>query len=215
MGGGSGQDGGQGLAVSGTSLYVTGAIANNDANANGVLFGGNGTTAGTVPVPGVSGLLTNDLLLAKYTDQGSSATLAWAQVGGGPDNDVGRAVALGGQRVYVAGSAIAPGTFGPVATAGAAGTTSAVIAYLPDATLTPLAARAASTGLALQVFPNPAAGCATLTGAAPGVAVEVLDLLGRCVGATTAGADGTTALVLPTGLYLVRAGAQMTRLVVK
>lgn len=201
--------------MSGTSLYVTGAIANNAANANGVLFGGNSTTAGTVPVPGASGFLTNDLLLAKYTDQGSSAILAWAQVGGGPDNDVGHSVALGGQWVYVAGNAIAPGTFGPGATAGAAGTTSAVLAYLADVTLTPLAARAASAGPLLQVFPNPAAGCTTPIGAALGAAVEVLDLLGRCVATATAGSDDTTALVLPAGLYLVRAGAQVTRLVVK
>ncbi len=215
VGGGSGEDGGQGLAVSGTSLYVTGAIANNTANANGVLFGGNGTATGTVSVPGVSSLLTNDLLLAKYTDQGSSATLVWAQVGGGPDNDVGRAVALSGQRVYVAGSVNAPSAFGPVATAGAAGTTNAVIAYLADAALTPLATRATSAGLALQVFPNPSTGRVTLIGAAPGVRVEVLDVLGRYVATATAGADGTTTLALPAGLYSVRAGAQVTRLAVK
>ena len=117
--------------------------------------------------------------------------------------------------MYVAGDAIAPGAFGPAATAGAAGTTSAVLAYLSDATLTPLAARVASASSTLQVFPNPAAGCATLTGAAPGAAVEVLDLLGRCVGTATAGSDGITALMLPVGLYLVRTGAQVTRLVVK
>lgn len=215
VGGGSGQDGGQGLVVSGTSLYVGGAIVNNAANANGVLFGGTGTVPGTVPVPGASSLLTNDLLLAKYTDQGPSATLAWVQVGGGADSDVGHAVAVVGQRVYVAGYTIAPSTFGPTAAPSAAGTTAAVLAYLTDTALTPLAARAPTGGATLQVFPNPTAGRATLTGATPGVAVEVYDVLGRCLGTAPADREGTAVLVLPAGWYQVRAGTQVTRLVVQ
>jgi hypothetical protein len=215
VGGGSGQDSGQGLLVSGTNIYVAGSIANNTANANGVLFGGTGTTAGTVPVAGTSSSLTNDLLLAKYSDQGSSATLAWAQVGGGSDNDGGQSVALSGQRVYVAGDALTPSTFGPTTTAGTANTSSAVVAYLTDALLVPLATRTTGAGSPLQVFPNPAVDRVTLTGSAPGAPVEVCDLLGRCLSTVTASSAGRATLVLPAGLYLVRAGAQVVRLVVE
>ena len=70
------------------------------------------------------------------------------------------------------------------------------------------------------LFPNPAhGGAATLTGAAPGMVVTVLDALGRPVTSTTADASGTAALVLPAGLpsgvYVVRAGSQALRLVVE
>jgi len=72
-----------------------------------------------------------------------------------------------------------------------------------------------SGGLAL--YPNPAHdGAATLTGAAPGVMVQVLDALGRVAATATVGADGTVALSgLPRGLYVVRSGSGGVRLVVK
>jgi len=69
------------------------------------------------------------------------------------------------------------------------------------------------------VYPNPTTGTATLLGSTPGALVLVFDALGRVVLRTTAAADGSAALVLPaglaTGLYIVRAGTQALRLVVK
>ncbi|MDO7873514.1 right-handed parallel beta-helix repeat-containing protein [Hymenobacter sp. ASUV-10] len=76
----------------------------------------------------------------------------------------------------------------------------------------------AATGL--RMFPNPATtGATTLTGAAPGTVVTVLDALGRPVATATADAAGTATLALPAGqpagVYVVRAGRQVLRLVVE
>lgn len=216
VGGGSDQDSGQGVTVRGTSVYVTGALANNTANASGVLFGSNGSAPGTVSAAGTSALITNDLLLAKYTDNGSSAAVAWVQVGGGSDNDYGSSLALSGQQVFVAGTATAPGTFGPAAIPGVAGTTGATLAYLTDATLTPLPTRIAGAGSVLSLYPSPSSGRATLTGAAPGQAVLVVNAVGQVVATGTADVAGMASLQgLATGLYIVRAGEAMARLVVK
>ena len=75
----------------------------------------------------------------------------------------------------------------------------------------------ASAGLSL--YPNPVVGsAATLTGAAPGTVVKVLDALGRSVTSAIADAAGSVALALPTGLaagvYVVHAGQRAVRLVV-
>ncbi|RZJ93192.1 MAG: hypothetical protein EOO60_05460 [Hymenobacter sp.] len=43
------------------------------------------------------------MLLAKYTDNGSSATLGWTQVGGGTEEDSGFGIAVSGPRVYITG----------------------------------------------------------------------------------------------------------------
>ncbi|QKG55053.1 T9SS type A sorting domain-containing protein [Hymenobacter sp. BRD67] len=72
----------------------------------------------------------------------------------------------------------------------------------------------------VALFPNPThVGTATLTGAVPGTTVRVFDALGRLVTAEVADASGTAALALPAGLsagvYVVRAGTQALRLVVK
>jgi hypothetical protein len=71
----------------------------------------------------------------------------------------------------------------------------------------------------LVLFPNPAHTTATLTGAGSGSTVQLLDALGRLVLTTTADAAGTATLTLPTGLpsgvYVVRAGMQALRLLVR
>ncbi|MDQ2769791.1 MAG: FG-GAP-like repeat-containing protein [Bacteroidota bacterium] len=83
----------------------------------------------------------------------------------------------------------------------------------------PLAVAAGHPATALALFPNPAHDIITLTGAAPQVPIEVLDALGRVRLVTTAGADGTVSLALPTGLpagiYLMRSGARVQRLLVE
>lgn len=101
VGGGTNQDFSGGVAVSGTSVYVTGSLWNNQANANEVLFSGNGTTTSTATVRGASATASSGLLLAKYTDNGSSSALGWTQVGGGTSYDVATSGTTSGTSVYV------------------------------------------------------------------------------------------------------------------
>jgi hypothetical protein len=71
----------------------------------------------------------------------------------------------------------------------------------------------------LATFPNPATRATTLTGATAGAPIYVVDALGRTVTTATADATGTAELPLPAGLasgvYVVRAGGQALRLLVK
>ena len=219
--GGTGDDIGFGLAASGTSVYVVGGADNTAANTSAVVFGGAGTTPGTVPLAGVSSTVSIDLVLAKYTDNGSTGAFQWSLAGGGAGTDQGYSVAVSGQRVYVAGHTNPIATYGPTTLSSPAGSPTAVLAYTTDASLTPLPTRAAGAGPALALYPNPnfSAGRATLSGAAPGQAVQVLDALGRLVLTATADAGGTAALALPAGLpggvYVVRTGQQALRLAIE
>lgn len=81
----------------------------------------------------------------------------------------------------------------------------------------PVARRPDASSLAL--FPTPATGLTTLSGAAPGAVVRMFDLQGRQVLAATADAAGAAALPLPaglaSGLYLVRTGPAAVRLTVQ
>jgi hypothetical protein len=164
-----------------------------------------------------------DVFVAKYVDTSTGSTPAtssfanaWATSAGGTGNDRGRGIAVSGSRVYVVGNVILPATFGSISFGSSGSDTSNFLAALPAAT--PLAtARAGAPVLTLS--PNPAHGAAQLTGSAPHAAVAVLDALGRPVTGTTADAAGTARLALPTGLapgvYLVRSGTQVRRLVVE
>lgn len=95
-GGGTGDDEGLGIAVSSTSVYVTGYITNTTANASGVTFG-------STAVAGATGTSSTDLVLARYTDNATSATLNWTQVGGGTEADQGQGVTVRGANVYATG----------------------------------------------------------------------------------------------------------------
>ncbi|MCR5887792.1 FG-GAP-like repeat-containing protein [Hymenobacter sp. J193] len=95
--------------------------------------------------------------------------------------------------------------------------TDGTFAYSPVRTVTfPHSLTPAFTP-SLSVFPNPTQGSATLTGAAPGTAVTVLDALGRPVLSATADGAGRAVLALPAGLpagvYVVRSGARTVKLV--
>ena len=82
-----------------------------------------------------------------------------------------------------------------------------------------LATTTSSPGGSFGLFPNPAASATQLTGAAPHAAVVVLDALGRPVLAARADASGAALLKLPAacapGIYLVRSGMQVQRLLVE
>ena len=72
------------------------------------------------------------------------------------------------------------------------------------------------TGTSLSLYPNPAPGSTTLVGAVPGTQVQVLDALGRILLTVVAKANGTAQLTgLTSGVYAVRAGGQVARLVVE
>jgi hypothetical protein len=104
VGGGVSEDQGTGLAVSGSGVYVVGTVSNNLTNVNAVVFGGSGTTAGTSQVKGASKSASRDILVAKYVDSGSYATLGWAHVGGGTSTDYGYGIAVSGTSVYATGT---------------------------------------------------------------------------------------------------------------
>ncbi|MDO7845919.1 T9SS type A sorting domain-containing protein [Hymenobacter sp. M29] len=317
VGGSVGTDQGQAVAVRGTAVYVTGYLTNDLSDASTVRFGSDGSArdgTGLTAVPGASAATSQDVLLAKYTDNTTSATYNWAQVGGGTSGDQGLSVAVSGQQVYVGGSVVPAATFGPTTLAQPAGSQTLVLARLTEPAPAPLpveltqftatpagpaavrlawatateknsarfeversldgrafarigtvaaagnssSARAYElldaklpadaatlyyrlrqvdadgsfsyspvrtvglTGAAagLSLYPNPAhGGAATLTGAAPGAAVTVVDALGRPVTTATADASGTARLALPAGLpagvYVVRAGPKAVRLTVE
>ncbi|WBO86744.1 LamG-like jellyroll fold domain-containing protein [Hymenobacter yonginensis] len=73
--------------------------------------------------------------------------------------------------------------------------------------------------LTLTLAPNPTQGSTTLHGAAASTPVQVYDAVGRLVLTARTAADGSARLVLPaglpTGVYVVRCGAQAARLVLE
>lgn len=96
-GGGTGDDRGVDLAVSGTNFYVTGTFTNTTTNATNVLFGGQ-------PLNGMGTNTTYDVFVVKYTDNGSSGSFGWATAGGGQNYDYAQGIAASGNSVYITGT---------------------------------------------------------------------------------------------------------------
>jgi alpha-tubulin suppressor-like RCC1 family protein len=86
-GGGPNSDLGQGVAVNGSNVYVTGD------------FHGISTIAGTALTGSGS-----DVYVAKYIDNGSTVANGWAVSGGGAGLDESHAIAVSGANVYITGS---------------------------------------------------------------------------------------------------------------
>ncbi|GAC1375847.1 MAG: hypothetical protein NVSMB30_20510 [Hymenobacter sp.] len=63
------------------------------------------------------------MFVAKLTDAGASARFVWAQPAGGPEADLGTAVAVSGPSVYLAGSFSGTAGFGPFRLTAASGPT--------------------------------------------------------------------------------------------
>jgi len=216
VGGGTGSaNSGHSVLASGNAVYVTGNATNNRINSSNVVFGGTGTTPGTYALTGTNQSTSADLLVIRYTDNGPTATINWAQLGGGGGYNVGFGLAASGTRLYVAGNITAPGTFGSLTTSAGSGGNSGFLGAL-DIAGTPTATLPAAAA-SPRLYPNPAAGPATLSGAPAGAAVSVFDALGRRVATATADARGTAALPggLRPGVYVVRAGTGTVRWVVE
>lgn len=96
MGSPTGADGCRGVAVAGPSVYVGGYYA-----ASATIAGQALTSAGD-----------RDVFVAKYTDDGSTATGAWAASGGGTGYDTVGGVASDGTSVYLVGTYASTATFG-------------------------------------------------------------------------------------------------------
>ena len=194
------------VAVRGADLYLAGTFTGT-------------ATFGTTSL--VSAGYT-DIFVAKLTDTGTAASVGWAQQAGGPQNDFALALAVAGPRIHVGGTYQFPAaSFGntnlaltsPSATSGGYWATLSETSTLATTTTNP----PSETSL----FPNPAATYTTLrlpavTEARP---VQVLDALGRPVRRQLLPArTAATALDLSglaPGVYLVRCGAMMARLLVE
>ncbi|UOQ54471.1 T9SS type A sorting domain-containing protein [Hymenobacter cellulosivorans] len=229
------------LAVMGPDLYVGGSFTAARSNSSTVLTNsiakwdgtswsalGNGSAPATSTNNGVNGefrevhslaVLDNDLYVGgRFKDvyNGSSPVLVnniakwngttWSPLGTGLGTVVS-GLAVTSSRV------VAGGAFSTV------GDGTKVIARFGVYNIPAvLSAREGSTKLpVLHLYPNPTRSTATLRGVKPGAAVEVLDALGRVVLVVKADTTGTAQLVLPagqsSGLYIIRSGTQIGRLV--
>ncbi|MBF9219580.1 T9SS type A sorting domain-containing protein [Hymenobacter ruricola] len=102
-GGSSGYDEATALAISGTSIYISGTFAGPTAS-----FGT--TTLVNAATPGNT--IHGDVFIAKLIDNGTNASFVWAEQAGAAVNDVANAIAVQGANVYIAGGfyGSAPGT---------------------------------------------------------------------------------------------------------
>ncbi|MDO7849107.1 T9SS type A sorting domain-containing protein [Hymenobacter sp. M29] len=138
------------LALYGTSLYAAGT------------FGGT-ASLGTRTLTSAGG---SDVLVAKITDRGSSATFVGAQQAGGTGADnavgVGR---LDTRTWYVAGQVAAPATFGSLSVSASAGVRPGFVATLSDPAplLTLAAPNAGPLGTTITLYGEGLAGTSTIT----------------------------------------------------
>lgn len=115
---------GRALAVSGTSVYLTGRHFASSS------FAPSTTTFGTIALTCVG---SYDGFVTKLNDLGTSASFVWAQNMGGTDSEGVSSVAVNGANVYVAGYfESAAAAFGSI-TLATAGSFDAFIAKLTDA----------------------------------------------------------------------------------
>ncbi|WP_086597433.1 T9SS type A sorting domain-containing protein [Hymenobacter crusticola] len=197
-------DGGRSVVVSGSNVYVTGYLTD-------------GTFNSSYPViAGTTLIQKNGLFVAKYVDGGTSFRNGWAAIGGDADA-VGYGLAVQENSVYVAGGVTDEARYGPFELNTISGHLNFLGQLTDDVVLATRQAIPSSKPTGLQVFPNPTRSSATLHGATPGAAVQVLDALGRIVVLTMADSLGAAHLPtgLPAGVYTVRAADRATRLVIE
>lgn len=172
---GSGSSQATGVAATGTSVYLAGS------------FGGS-LGLGSTTLSSVGG---TDVLLAKLTDGGSSASVAWAQRAGGSGDDVASGLARNGPNLYAGGQLTGPAAFGSQ-TIGAAGTRPGFVAAVLD-----------PAPLLLLAAPS------------RGPAGSVITLYGNNLAGTTAVTfAGSSGNVVTTGFSVNAAGTQLSGVVV-
>lgn len=109
------------VAVSGTSLYITGTFFGSTAGFGNVLL----TATGSNPN-------ATDIFVAKLTDAGLNGNFAWATRAGGTDLDYANALAISGTSLYIVGRiSSVPADFGTT-TLAPAGSYDAFVAKLTD-----------------------------------------------------------------------------------
>lgn len=91
--GGPNDEGVNGMAVVGSSLYITGFLYSATAAFGSISLSNSSASGGN-----------SDLYVAKLTDNGPTVAFAWAQQAGGPNRDNAIALTTQGTRFYVAGS---------------------------------------------------------------------------------------------------------------
>ncbi|MGI4864969.1 MAG: hypothetical protein ACRYFZ_13675 [Janthinobacterium lividum] len=106
VGGGTGRDNGNAVAVHGRSVYVAGCLTNSRTDTNRVRLGGHGRVPGQARQYGACARSSADWLLAKYTDLGDHAALGWSQVAGGTSHELAYSLAVQDSSVYLTGFVI-------------------------------------------------------------------------------------------------------------
>jgi len=137
------------LAATGTSVYLAGSLGGTASFGSTTL-----TSAGA-----------SDVLLAKLTDQGTSAAFTWAQQAGGSGPDYGNSLVRSGTQLYVAGQATSPATFGSQAIGTSAGVRPGFVATAVDAAplLTLAAPTSVPVGSAITLYGTGLAGTTAIT----------------------------------------------------
>jgi hypothetical protein len=138
--GGTASDDIYALAAAGSSVYVAGSFSSATAQFAGAAFANVGDS---------------DVFVAKLTDAGATASLAWAQRAGGPGFDQTDALAVSGGNVYVAGTFEQTASFGSTAltsNGGGQGGPDVFVAKLADVGTTPGFTWAVRGGAASSTF---------------------------------------------------------------
>jgi hypothetical protein len=101
--GGTGTDNAYGLAVSGSTVYVTGLVTN--AAVSGDANGSSDVQFGLTGLPGTGSTANTNIFVARLTDTGAGTppTWDWALEAGGTGNDAANALAVAGGAVYATG----------------------------------------------------------------------------------------------------------------
>lgn len=183
-----------------------------DAAGNPYVVGWFGTPAtfGSTVLNGSNG----DLLIARLTPAGQWQWAMAAGSGGSAGSlKGGTALALQQNTLYVAGYMTgAQAGFGSLTVTGSPVGTSGFWARLNAGAL---ASHAARPSAGFYASPNPAHGPVRLSGTRAGEPVQVLDAQGRVVARPQVAPDGTLPLPAAPGLYLLRSGAHVCRVVVE
>lgn len=200
--GGTNIEASNGIAVDNAgNAYVTGAFLNS-------------TSFDAVTLTGVPSGTMYGVYDAFVVKLASAGAVQWAVRAGGESDDKGQAIALDGRGgVYLTGQAASTAAdFGAISLASAPA--GGFWARLTDLALS---TRAAAAARSFSVYPNPSRAAATVAGLPAGTPVALYDACGRCVARHTVPLVGPLLLPtqLPSGLYMVRAGAYAQPLLVE